>query len=215
MHFQQKISLFDSLFIFYHYILAPSITINFVPYFSKRTDIAKQPSFIRFPTLLLYEISGKIFLQWVNQLLPTSTHKSPAKPETDRKEEKESMKTKKFLTANLKPGMVSAEAAYTYNNHLVIQSNTTLTPDIIDKLKYYAVKAVKIYITEDGEPDIAHENREISIVAPLLWILMALLILRGSSNPMNSLNLKRYLLHLSIFSNRNSMTLSSRTAQTL
>ncbi len=76
------------------------------------------------------------------------------------------MKTKKFLTANLKPGMVSAEAAYTYNNHLVIQSNTTLTPDIIDKLKYYAVKSVKIYITEDGEPDIAHENKEISIVAP-------------------------------------------------
>lgn len=76
------------------------------------------------------------------------------------------MKTKKFLTANLKPGMVSAETAYTYNNHLVIQSNTTLTPDIIDKLKYYAVKSVKIYITEDGEPDIAHENKEISIVAP-------------------------------------------------
>lgn len=76
------------------------------------------------------------------------------------------MKTKKFLTANLKPGMVSAEAAYTYNNHLVIQSNTTLTPDIIDKLKYYAVKAVKIYITEDGQPDIAHENKEITIVAP-------------------------------------------------
>ena len=76
------------------------------------------------------------------------------------------MKTKKFLTANLKPGMVSAEAAYTYNNHLVIQSNTTLTPDIIDKLKYYAVKAVKIYITEDGEPDIASENKEISLVSP-------------------------------------------------
>lgn len=63
------------------------------------------------------------------------------------------MKTKKVLTANLKPGMVSSESAYTYSNHLVIQSNTTLTPDIIDKLKYYAVKAIKIYVTEDGLPD--------------------------------------------------------------
>jgi len=63
------------------------------------------------------------------------------------------MKTKKVLTANLKPGMVSSESAYTYSNHLVIQSNTTLTPEIIDKLKYYAVKAIKIYVTEDGTPD--------------------------------------------------------------
>ena len=66
------------------------------------------------------------------------------------------MKSKKVLTANLKPGMVSSEAAYTYTNHLVIQSNTTLTPDIIDKLKYYAVKAVKVYVTEDGTPDIVN-----------------------------------------------------------
>ena len=53
------------------------------------------------------------------------------------------MKIKKVLTANLKPGMVSSEAAYTYTNHLVIQSNTVLTEEIIEKLKYYAVKAVK------------------------------------------------------------------------
>lgn len=69
------------------------------------------------------------------------------------------MKSKKVLTAVLKPGMVSAEAAYTYNNHLVIQSNTTLTPEIIDKLKYYAVKSVKVYITEDGKPDIPEERK--------------------------------------------------------
>ena len=41
------------------------------------------------------------------------------------------MKIKKVLTANLKPGMVSSEAAYTYTNHLVIQSNTVLTEEII------------------------------------------------------------------------------------
>lgn len=67
------------------------------------------------------------------------------------------MKTKKVLTANLKPGMVSAEAAYTYTNHLVIQSNTVLTEEIIAKLKYYAVKAVKIY-----------EQEEIAVNKPVL-----------------------------------------------
>ncbi len=59
------------------------------------------------------------------------------------------MKIKKVLTANLKPGMVAAEAAYTYTNHLVIQSNTVLTEEIIEKLKYYAVKAVKVYEQEE------------------------------------------------------------------
>lgn len=65
------------------------------------------------------------------------------------------MKVKKVLTANLKPGMVSAEAAYTYTNHLVIQSNTVLTTEIIEKLKYFAVKAVKVYVQgeEKAEPD--------------------------------------------------------------
>lgn len=63
------------------------------------------------------------------------------------------MKMKKVLTANLKPGMVSSEAAYTYSNHLVIQSNTVLTSEIIEKLKYYAVKAVKVYVQEDAVPN--------------------------------------------------------------
>lgn len=59
------------------------------------------------------------------------------------------MKTIKVRTANLKPGMVSSEAAYTYNNHLIIQSNTTLTSDIIDKLKYYSIKFIRVYIPEN------------------------------------------------------------------
>ena len=49
------------------------------------------------------------------------------------------MKTKKVFTTNLVPGMVIAEAAYTGDNHLVIQSNTEITEDIIDKLKYYSI----------------------------------------------------------------------------
>lgn len=72
------------------------------------------------------------------------------------------MKTKKILTANLKPGMVSCEAAYTFTNHLVIQSNTTLTPEIIDKLKYYAVKAVKVYIPEEGDTAAAESQKDTS-----------------------------------------------------
>ena len=59
------------------------------------------------------------------------------------------MKTIKMRTADLKPGMVSSEAAYTFGNHLIIQSNTTLTPDIIDKLKYYAIKSIKVYIPDN------------------------------------------------------------------
>lgn len=72
------------------------------------------------------------------------------------------MDTKKVLTANLKPGMVSSEAAYTFSNHLVIQSNTTLTSDIIDKLKYYAVKSIKIYITEEGPYIIGQNEKDTS-----------------------------------------------------
>ena len=68
------------------------------------------------------------------------------------------MKTKKVLTSNLKPGMVSSEAAYTYTNHLVIQSNTTLTPEIIDKLKYYAVKSVRVYIPDEDVPKEKEKN---------------------------------------------------------
>lgn len=70
------------------------------------------------------------------------------------------MKTIKVRTADLKPGMVSSEAAYTYGNHLIIQSNTTMTPDIIDKLKYYAIKHIKVYLPENPEEDDAQETEE-------------------------------------------------------
>ncbi|MCI8746829.1 MAG: HD-GYP domain-containing protein [Lachnospiraceae bacterium] len=61
------------------------------------------------------------------------------------------MNKKKILTANLEIGMVTAEAVYNFSNHLIISSNTTLTPDIIDKLKYYSVKSVKIFIPVEYE----------------------------------------------------------------
>lgn len=60
------------------------------------------------------------------------------------------MKVKKVLTANLKKGMISAEAAYTSTNHLVIDAKTELTDEIIEKLKYYAVKSLRI-VVEEGE----------------------------------------------------------------
>lgn len=70
------------------------------------------------------------------------------------------MKKKKILTANLEIGMVTAEAVYNFSNHLIISSNTTLTPDIIDKLKYYSVKSVKIIVPEENECDILPFSEE-------------------------------------------------------
>ena len=64
------------------------------------------------------------------------------------------MKVRKVLTANLKPGMVSSEAAYTSSNHMVIQGDTTLTPEIINRLKYYAVKSVKVYAAKGIDGDV-------------------------------------------------------------
>ena len=92
------------------------------------------------------------------------------------------MKTKKILTSNLKPGMVSSEAAYTYTNHLVIQSNTTLTPEIIDKLKYYAVKSVRVYIPDEDAPkekekilqQIHHKKKLLSLMDQVLMVLLIL-----------------------------------------
>lgn len=69
------------------------------------------------------------------------------------------MKTKKVFTANLVPGMVIAEAAYTSDNHLVIQSNTEITEDIIDKLKYYSIKTVRIYLNEPNETNKSKTNK--------------------------------------------------------
>ncbi len=60
------------------------------------------------------------------------------------------MNKKKILTADLEIGMVTAEAVYNFSNHLIISSNTTLTPDIIDKLKYYSIKSVKILLPDDN-----------------------------------------------------------------
>lgn len=73
------------------------------------------------------------------------------------------MRIKKVLTANLKPGMVVAEGAYTSNNHLVIQSNSKLTQEIIDKLKNYSVKSVKVFIPEIE--DIKPETKPASVTS--------------------------------------------------
>lgn len=62
------------------------------------------------------------------------------------------------MTANLKPGMIVSEAAYTSSNHLVIQGDTTLTPEIINKLKHYAVKSVKVYATKGAGGDVVESD---------------------------------------------------------
>lgn len=70
------------------------------------------------------------------------------------------MNKKKILTTNLEIGMVTAEAVYNFSNHLIISSNTTLTPDIIDKLKYYSVKSVKILVPEDSDANFGASPEE-------------------------------------------------------
>lgn len=76
------------------------------------------------------------------------------------------MDKKKILTANLEIGMVTAEAVYNFSNHLIISSNTTLTPDIIDKLKYYSIKSVKVFVPEQNmdavQPDLQESSRNLT-----------------------------------------------------
>lgn len=72
-------------------------------------------------------------------------------PLSEKKREMIIMKTKKLFTANLRPGMIVAESVYTYNGRLIIQENTELTPDIISKLKHYAIKTVYILVNDSPE----------------------------------------------------------------
>lgn len=66
-----------------------------------------------------------------------------------QKEREDTMaKIKKMLTANLKPGMIIAENTYTEGNHLIIQERTHLTPEIIQRLRNYSIKSVKILIPD-------------------------------------------------------------------
>ena len=72
-------------------------------------------------------------------------------PLSEKSREMIIMKTKKLFTANLRPGMIVAESVYTYNGRLIIQENTELTPDIISKLKHYAIKTVYILVKDSPE----------------------------------------------------------------
>lgn len=62
---------------------------------------------------------------------------------------------KKLLTATLKPGMIVAEDTYTEQNRLVMQKDTILTAEIIQKLRYYSVKSVIILIPDGEAPSTA------------------------------------------------------------
>ena len=61
------------------------------------------------------------------------------------------MKTKRVLTVNLQPDMKTAESVYSDTNNLIIPINTVLTGEIINKLKYYSIKSVKILVEEPSE----------------------------------------------------------------
>jgi putative nucleotidyltransferase with HDIG domain len=55
-----------------------------------------------------------------------------------------------MLTANLKPGMIVADNVYTSDNHLVLQENTSLTQDTIQKLRQYSIRSVIALIPDDA-----------------------------------------------------------------
>ena len=59
------------------------------------------------------------------------------------------MGKRKVKTGDLKPGMISANDVYTFNDQLIIQEGTQLTERIITRLKFYAVTEIAIESDED------------------------------------------------------------------
>ena len=51
---------------------------------------------------------------------------------------------KRVRTADLIPGMVTAEDVYSYNNQMIIPNNTPLTDKMITRLEFYSVLAIRI-----------------------------------------------------------------------
>lgn len=65
-------------------------------------------------------------------------------------------------TANLKPGMITAEDVYSYNNQMILPKNTVLTDKMITRLEFYSVLAIRV----TNAPDNVAETSEINEVIP-------------------------------------------------
>lgn len=55
---------------------------------------------------------------------------------------------KNLLIDDLQPGMVTAETIYTNRGQMVMDANTTLTPELISKLSYYSIRNIPIKESE-------------------------------------------------------------------
>ncbi|NLG03207.1 MAG: HD-GYP domain-containing protein [Clostridia bacterium] len=51
---------------------------------------------------------------------------------------------KRVRTADLTPGMITAEDVYSYNDQMILPKDTTLTDKMITRLEFYSVLAIKI-----------------------------------------------------------------------
>lgn len=68
---------------------------------------------------------------------------------------------KKLNTTSLRPGMVTAEDVYSFNNQLILPKGLTLTDKTITKLEFYSILSIRI---EDDaiEPEAAAPSPDIS-----------------------------------------------------
>lgn len=67
---------------------------------------------------------------------------------------------KRVRTADLRPGMKTAEDVYSYNNQMIVAKNSVLDDKIITRLEFYSVLAVRI--SEDSDVVEEHPSYEIS-----------------------------------------------------
>ncbi|HKM20921.1 MAG TPA: HD-GYP domain-containing protein [Lachnospiraceae bacterium] len=73
---------------------------------------------------------------------------------------------KRIRTADLTPGMKTAEDVYSYNNQMILPKNTVLTDKMITRLEFYSVLAIKIQENDPFEADAAEvEEDEVEVTS--------------------------------------------------
>ena len=68
---------------------------------------------------------------------------------------------KRVSTANLVPGMITAEDIYTYSNHLILPKGLVLTDKSITKLEFYSILSIRVE-DEISAPETPDDNLSFS-----------------------------------------------------
>jgi len=69
---------------------------------------------------------------------------------------------KRVRTCDLKPGMMTAEDVYSYNNQMILPKDTILTDKMITRLEFYSVLAIRVTGSpDDSEDEIVNEIDEV------------------------------------------------------